>query len=468
MHALIERSTSIAGNGPAGDRLLRQSDLRTQDDKSEGAIIRAARLVRYDRMETGQQTEAQKPQRKCVMKSMKPRSLDATGSVRFAILTLLCSASLSGCAIKSAAGPSTGAIRNASAMSVSDAGIQIINVTDDVARRIIAHDRPVLFSDNPGDGAPIGSIIGKGDVLDIGLWEAPPAALFGSAGGDPRLTSSGSTARGTSLPEQMVDTDGCVTIPFVGRLRVAGKTPQQVSHEIVARLAGKAHQPQAIIRIIRNSSMNVTVVGDVTRSDRFPLTPKGERLLDVLAGVGGVKSPISKTVIQITRGNDVTSLPLETIIRDPRQNIRLEADDVITALYQPYTFTVLGATGQNAEIPFEATGLSLSQALGRAGGLQDQRANARGAFLFRLEDPSALDPSIAENARKTPDGKIPVIYQIDMKNPSIFFSSQNFPIRNKDVIYVSNSSMADMQKFTNIISSLVFPMVSVANTNIVK
>jgi polysaccharide export outer membrane protein len=64
---------------------------------------------------------------------------------------------------------------------------------------------------------------------------------------------------------------------------------------------------------------------------------------------------------------------------------------VVTALFQPYSFTALGATGANAEIAFEATGITLAQALGRAGGLQDQRADVRGAFLFRLEDPRALD-----------------------------------------------------------------------------
>ena len=85
------------------------------------------------------------------------------------------------------------------------------------------------------------------------------------------------------------------------------------------------------------------------------------------------------------------------------------------------------------------------------------------AFLFRLENPAALDPALAASARTTPEGKIPVIYRIDMKNPATFFAAQSFPVRNKDVIYVSNAPLAEFQKFVNVVSSLVYPILAVNN-----
>ncbi|HEX5536832.1 MAG TPA: polysaccharide biosynthesis/export family protein, partial [Sphingobium sp.] len=352
---------------------------------------------------------------------------------------------------------------NAQDNMLATADIKVIDITDEVARRVIANGQAKLLSESLGDGVPIGSVIGKGDVLDIAIWEAPPAALFGAAGGDPRA-SSGSTARGTSLPEQMVDTDGNVTIPFVGAVRAAGRTPQQVAADVVRRLTGIAHEPQVIVRVVSNATTNVTIVGDIANSTRVPLTSRGERVLDVIASAGGVKQPVGKTLIQITRGDRVASLPLEAIIKDPRQNIRLSPNDVVTALFQPYSFIALGATGLNAEVPFEATGLTLAQALGRAGGLQDQRADVRGAFLFRLEDPEALDRAVAAKSRRTPDGKIPVIYRINMKDPSIFFAAQSFPVHNKDVIYVSNAPLAEFQKFVAIASSLIYPILSIQNS----
>lgn len=339
--------------------------------------------------------------------------------------------------------------------------MQVIDVTDAVTRQIIDSRRQERFSEELGPGRPIGSVIGKGDVLDIAIWEAPPAALFGAAGGDPRLTSSGSTARGTALPEQMVDSDGRITIPFAGRILAAGRTPQEIGRDIAARLAGKAHQPQAIVRLVRNAAANVTVVGDVTNSTRAPLTAKGERVLDILASAGGVKQSVNKTMLQITRGQTIASMPLEAVIRDPRQNVILQPDDVMTVLFQPFSFTALGATGRNEEIPIEATGITLGQALGRVAGLQDNRANVKGAFLFRLEDPAALSAEYRDG-RTMPDGRIPVIYRINLKDPATFFIAQSFPIRDKDILYVSNAPLADFQKFVNVLYSTFLPVATTA------
>lgn len=362
----------------------------------------------------------------------------------------------------SAAGPSSRAVGRAPHQAVSDAQIKIVDVTDAVARQILASRRAPLFSESLGDGSPVGSVVGRGDVLDIAIWEAPPAALFGAVGGMSELTqATNQVARATNLPEQMVDSDGNIAVPFAGRVQAAGRTPQQIARNITARLNGIAHSPQVIVRLSRNATKNVTVVGDVAGSGRVPLTAKGERLLDVLAAAGGVRQPVNKTMIQITRGSRVVSLPLETVIEDPQQNIRLAADDVVTAFFQRYSFISLGATGANAEVPFEGTGITLSQALGRVGGLQDQRADVRGVFVFRLEDPAALDPAVREEAQTTPDGKVPIIYRINMKDPATFFIAQSFPIQNKDMLYVSNAPLADLQKFLNIVSSIAVPVVTI-------
>ena len=123
----------------------------------------------------------------------------------------------------------------------------------------------------------------------------------------------------------------------------------------------------------------------------MPLTAKGERLLDALAAAGGVRQPVNKMTLQVSRSGQVQAMALDAIIRDPKQNIVLQPGDVITSFFQPLSFTVLGATGKNEEINFEAQGISIAQALARAGGLQDVRADARGVFLFRFESPDVLD-----------------------------------------------------------------------------
>jgi polysaccharide export outer membrane protein len=172
-----------------------------------------------------------------------------------------------------------------------------------------------------------------------------------------------------------------------------------------------------------------------------------------------VRQPVNKTTIQITRGESVFSLPLETIIEDPRQNISLQAGDVVTALFQPLSFTTLGATGKNDEIPFETQGISLAQALARSGGLIDTRSNARGVFIFRLEPKEAL-PTAQESLPAPLAGLVPVVYRVDLGDPRGLFLIQSFPIQDRDVLYVSNAPVAEMQKFLNLLVALSYPLLT--------
>jgi polysaccharide export outer membrane protein len=356
-------------------------------------------------------------------------------------------------------GPNSAQMQEPSAAQ-SYPGIRIVDVDDAVARRSLGSRKQALFSETFISRMPAGYAIGAGDVLEVSIWEAPPAALFGGVAVDSRTAPA--TTRVTAFPEQIVGSDGSINIPFAGQIPAAGRSPHEIEMEIVRRLRGKANQPQVLVRVIRNNTANVTVVGEVTSSMRMPLTARGERLLDALAAAGGVRQPVNKMTLQLTRGDRVQALPLSTVIRDPKQNILLEPGDVITSLFQSQSFTVLGATGKNEELNFEAQGISLAQALARAGGLQDARADAQGVFIFRFEPSSALDLKGAV-VSTTPDGKIPVIYRVDLKNPGTFFVAQSFPIQDGDVLYVSNAPAAELQKFLNIVVSVVYPVVNVGN-----
>jgi len=342
-------------------------------------------------------------------------------------------------------------------------GIQIVDVTDSVTRQLLAQRSTNMFSETLGTAPINAQLIGAGDVVEVSIWEAPPAALFGA----PQISlgaarpASLTTSQVTTLPEQVVNNDGFIYVPFVGQVMAAGQSLTQIEHEIAQQLKGKANQPQVLVRLTRNVSSKVTVVGDVAGSTLVPLTPRGERLLDALAAAGGVRQPVNKMTIQVTRESNVYALPLETIIKDPKQNVPLHPGDVVTALNQPLSFTSLGATGKNEEINFEAQGITLAQALSRTGGLIDARADAQGVFLFRFEPQDALkwpqQPVLA-----TPEGKVPVIYWLNLKDPGSFFVAQNFPVNDKDLLYVSNAPFAELQKFLNLVFLIAAPALNAA------
>jgi polysaccharide biosynthesis/export protein len=367
---------------------------------------------------------------------------------------------LAGCStFFSSIGPSGKDIKNA-ADGRSLPPVQVVDVNEEVTQRLTAQRSRHLFSEvlssHPDRLQPIGS----GDFLAVTIWEAAPATLFGSAQINPMGIPAPSLP--TTLPEQPVDGEGCITVPFAGRIPAAGKTLPEIAAEIKERLAKKANQPEVLVLLTRNLSSTVTVVGEVTTSTRVPLTAAHERLLDALAVAAGVKQPVNKTTIQITRGASVYALPLETIIQDPKQNVSLQSGDVITALFQPLSFTALGATGKNDEINFETQGISLAQALARSGALIDSRSNPSGVFVFRLEKKSTeTESGPAEHATMTTaQGLVPVIYRVDLKDPRSLFWIQNFPIKDKDVLYVSNAPAAELQKFLNLLFTLAYPVLT--------
>lgn len=336
-------------------------------------------------------------------------------------------------------------------------GLKIVEITDALAQRVNTADVHGNFAGSLAGAVPIGTIVGVGDTLEVTIWEAAPAALFGTTAIDTGIGSSVQPSRPNTLPGILVGPSGAITIPFAGQVPAAGHTLRQIEQEIVARLQGRAHLPQVMVRIAHNATANVTVLGDVKAPQRIPLTPRGERLLDVIAEAGGTSQPLDRMTVQVTRDRVVQQMSARDVIRDPRQNIVMRSDDVVTAIYQPYSFTVMGATGKNDEIRFEGVGLTLAQALGRIGGLQDDRADPRGIFLFRWEKPSLLGIT-AVNVAPNPDGLIPIVYQADLKVPATYLAAQHFRIRDGDVIYVSNSRTASLQRFLSILSSSVLPV----------
>ena len=240
-------------------------------------------------------------------------------------------------------------------------------------------------------------------------------------------------------------------MPFAGRVPVAGRTPQQVEQAIVQALTGKAIEPQALVTVTKNVANTVTVVGEVTGGARVPLTTRGDRVLDVVALAGGTKAPAHETFVTLVRDGRSVRIPMQAILTDPAENVYVRPGDVISVARELQTFTAAGATGQNSVVPFDALGITLDQAIARAGGLNDTRADPAGVFVIRYERPADYD----QLGLRRPDpgtlSQVPVIYRVNMRDPNGFFMARRFPVRNKDILYVSNAPALEVQKVMNIL-----------------
>jgi polysaccharide export outer membrane protein len=311
-----------------------------------------------------------------------------------------------------------------------------------------------------GDYRPSSQLrIGVGDQVTVTIWEAAAGGLFSA----PLVTDKFSTgSKSATIPPQIVDRDGMITVPYAGQVHVAGHTPKEVQAAVEQALEGKAIQPQVLVDVTRSPTNTASVLGEVVQGARVPLSVKGDRILDVIAEAGGVKAPVSETFVELTRGKRTARVALSRVVADHREDIYVQPGDVITVVRDPQTFIAYGATGRNAEIPFDAEGINLNQAIAKAAGLLDYRADPEGVFLFRFE-PESVARVLRPNSPLVQPGKLtPFVYRLNLRDPNSLFVAQRFPIFNKDVIYVSNAPLSDVQKVMEIFNLAVTPAASAA------
>jgi polysaccharide export outer membrane protein len=321
----------------------------------------------------------------------------------------------------------------------------------DLTARVLAYfpqQKPQTLSKGFGSGrhGPPSLPLGVGDVLEVSIFESSAGGLFipAEAGARP--------GNFVSLPQQTVDTDGAISIPYGGRIRAAGRTAAQLQSDIVARLADRAIEPQAVITIVRSRSSEISVLGDVNAPAKLELNPGGERVLDVISRAGGLSAPNAETNIVLQRNGSTATVPFDTLLNSPKENIFVYPGDVIFANRDRRTYLAFGATGLNGRVDFEDSNLTLSEAVAKAGGLLDTRADPGQVFLYRLVSPETLS-AMGMPVTATGQNGYPVIFRVNMRDPSTYFLAQQFPMQDKDIVYVSNADSVELVKFLDIINS---------------
>ncbi|TCZ66612.1 polysaccharide biosynthesis/export family protein [Roseicella aquatilis] len=357
-----------------------------------------------------------------------------------------------------ASGPRMGGIMNPATESVGNPGSRfdpalryaLVTLDANVVAGVES-DRPdSLFSAGLQSREAASVRLGVGDVVSITIYENQAGGLFLPVDG-------GRAGNFITLPQQQIGREGSVTVPFAGNIRAVGQTTGELEKGIAGRLRQRALDPQVIVSLVERRSAAISVVGDVDQSLRFALDPAGERLLGAIARAGGTRFAPHETLITLQRQGRSESAILAEIVDNPRLNVQLLPDDTIIVARQQRYFLALGAVGQSASItqlnrrfPFDDRRLSLADAIARAGGLQDDRANPSAVFLFRFEKPALLD-RIGVRTAQYAGAEVPTVYRVDLLNPTSLFLVQRFPMRHNDLIFVSNAPSTDLLKFLQII-----------------
>jgi polysaccharide export outer membrane protein len=204
--------------------------------------------------------------------------------------------------------------------------------------------------------------------------------------------------------------------------------------------------------VVESHANSVSVLGEVKTSGHFPLSPHNDRLLDVLASAGGPTRPPRDLRVVVSRSGRFADAPLNQVLDDPRQNIRLEPQDQIRVLDKPRKYSTFGAFFRDTQTLIEDDDVTLAQAIARAGGLDTNSANAASVVVFRFERPEiARDLGVV--APPTAKG-VPIVYRLNLRQPQGVFIADNFDIRPNDLVYVARSDITEAQKFFQLLDSV--------------
>lgn len=361
---------------------------------------------------------------------------------------------LAGCASLPSSGPTAREITRATATDRNTIGMRIVPVNAEMLARVLTLEGaadaslPALAAlARPGRN----DVVGPGDQLDISVFEVG-VSLFGGARASPEGLDP--SAQGQRFPAVIVDRAGTIRLPYAGVLHVAGRTPSEIAAIVERAYRGKSQTPQVVVTMRANLSDTVFVSGDVRKPGRLELSLQNERLLDAIATAGGAVAPTPDVVVRFTRDGMQIEERLDRVRAGSPDDLVLVPGDRVELIRRPRTYIVLGAANHPSQVQFEQSDLTLAEAVARAGGPNDGAANPRAVFLFRYDPPA---PQPAGGAAPVPQ---PTIYRLNLLEPASFFLAQRFPMRDKDVLYVSNAAINRTSKLVSIVNQLFSPFVA--------
>jgi polysaccharide biosynthesis/export protein len=364
----------------------------------------------------------------------------------------------SGCSLMPTTGPSPLDVR-AGQKDPDSLPYAQVRLTPEVERVLAAH-APRLENFFP-DRRPQSPIrFGPGDSVAITIYESAAGGLFIP------LQAGVRPGNFVSLPVQQVDANGNITVPFAGAIRAVGRTPAEIEASIVDALARRAIEPQAVVALADQKSSLISVNGEVKTPSRFPARYAQERLLDVIARAGGPRFEPYDLWVMVERGGKRVTVPFGALLLEPENNIPIHPEDEIYVYREPQTFVAFGATGTQGQFNFDNWRLSLAEAVGKAGGLNDTVAEPASVFLYRGETREVAE-QVGIDCSPFDTPIIPVVYVVNFRDPAGYHIAQRFQMRNKDVLYVANAETVQatkaMQFFRLVVATVNDPIAAASN-----